>query len=375
MSAAPRTLLHVFSTFKVGGPQMRFARLANHYGADFRHRIVAMDGAVDAFELLDKGLDAEIIPTPPRAGGTLAQLRSFRRILGQVRPDVLVTQNWGTIEWAMANIDGHTPHLHMEDGFGPEEAGGQLPRRVWTRRLVLRRSTVMLPSSTLYRIASEIWKLPRQRLIQVPNGIDCARFARPADPVFAGALGIARDRPVIGTVAALRAEKNLLRLIEAFHLLPADIGAQLAIVGGGPQRPALEARVAELGLGDRVVFTGACAEPDRLLPSFSVFAMSSDTEQMPLSLLEAMAAGLPVAATDVGDVKEMAAAENAPFIVPLEAERLAEAIAGLLADPARAAAIGAANAVRARAEYDQSRMFATYRTLFDPVSLNRRAAA
>jgi glycosyltransferase involved in cell wall biosynthesis len=372
MSAAPKTLLHVFSTFKVGGPQMRFARLANHFGRDYRHRIIAMDGAVDAFDLLDKDLDAEIVPTPGRAGGTLAQVRAFRRILGQLRPDVLVTSNWGSIEWAMANLGGHTPHLHMEDGFGPEEAGGQLPRRVWTRRLVLRRSTVMLPSSTLYRIASEIWKLPRHRLVRVPNGIDCDRFSRAADPDFAASLGIARDRPVIGTVAALRAEKNLMRLIEAFHVLPAG-GAQLAIVGSGPQRSALEARVDELNLRDRVVFTGACATPERLLPSFTLFAMSSDTEQMPLSLLEAMAAGLPVAATDVGDVKEMASSENASFIVPLQQDRLAEAIAGLLADPGRAAAIGAANAARARAEYDQSRMFATYRTLFDPASLAGRA--
>ena len=90
----------------------------------------------------------------------LASVRSFRRALRRIRPDLLVTYNWGATEWALANALPLVRHVHIEDGFGPEEQAGQIARRVWLRRLFLRRATVMVPSRTLWRIATEIWRLP-----------------------------------------------------------------------------------------------------------------------------------------------------------------------------------------------------------------------
>ncbi|HEV2677317.1 MAG TPA: glycosyltransferase [Aliidongia sp.] len=365
MNRPVRTLLHVYPAFTVGGAQIRFSQLANHFGRDYRHVIVAMNGVTTAFAQLAPDLDASLLDVPILRGQTLANLKTFRRILREVRPDLLVTSNWGSIEWALANLDGKVPHLHMEDGFGPEEANRQLGRRMWTRRLALYRSTVLLPSKTLYSIARDVWRLPAGRMVYVPNGIDCDRFGVSTDIGFAAARGIRHDEPVIGTVAALRAEKNLLRLVEAFAQVVRQRPAQLVLVGDGPERAGLEARAAELGVADRVLFTGACPTPEKLLPAFSLFALSSDTEQMPLSVLEAMAAGRAVVSTDVGDVRRMLAGENDPFVVERDAGRLAEAMLTLLDAPERAAAIGAANARRAREAYDQKLMFAAYRTLFD----------
>ncbi|MBI5164917.1 MAG: glycosyltransferase [Magnetospirillum sp.] len=359
-----RTLLHVFPTFGVGGAQMRFARLANHFGRLYRHRVVSLDGSTACAAPHEPGLEDEVL-TPPRRRGTLASLPPIRRLLDALAPDLMVTSNWGAMAWVLANFDRRVPHLHLEDGFNPDEAGGQLARRVWTRRLALRRSTVVLPSRTLHAIARHVWKLPERRLLYLPNGIDVARFARPADPAFAAALGLGAGAPVIGTVAALRPEKNVRRLIDAFALVLRRRPARLAIVGDGSERPALEAQVRRLGLAEAVIFTGACATPERLLPAFAVFALSSDTEQMPLSLLEAMAAGRPVAATAVGDIAEMVAAENRAQVVAKTPEALADALLSLLADPAAAAAIGAANARRTAADFAQERMFTAYRRLFD----------
>lgn len=354
----PPRLLHVFSTFAVGGPQMRFAMLANHFGTRYRHMIFAMDGNTECRARLAPGLDVTFVDNPLQKGETLANLRRIRALLGALRPDLLVTSNWGTIEWAMANLFAGVAHLHMEDGFGPEERARQLRRRIWLRRLVLRRATVMLPSENLYRIATDIWRLPRRRLRYVPNGVDLARFAP-------GPRGMppweAHGAPVVGTVAALRAEKNLSRLIAACAALPAPIPL-LVIVGDGPARAALEAEAARRGV--RAHFTGAVAEPAALYRFFDVFALSSDTEQMPLSILEAMASGLAVAATDVGDVRTMLAPENAPYVVPLAADALAGAIARLLAEPAARAAIGAANRARAEQVFDQQAMFSAYDDLF-----------
>jgi len=360
-----RTLLHVFSTFNAGGPQIRFAQLANHFGSRYRHLIVAMDGATGAMERLKSGLDAAIVPVALHKGKTWHNVRSFRRALKDLRPDLLVTSNWGSIEWGMANIDHLVPHLHMEDGFGPEEADRQLPRRVWTRRLVLSRSLVVFPGLALMALARNGWKLPARACLYLPNGVDCARFGAPPGEELAAQYGIARDKPVIGTVGVLRAEKNLFRLLEAFAFVLQTRPAQLVIVGGGPLLEGLKEAAAARGLSADVVFTGASPVPERLLPLFSVFALSSDTEQMPLSILEAMAASRPIASTDVGDVRDMLAEENRPFLAPRDATCLSQSLLALLADPKKAEEIGRANRARAVSVYDQSRMFAAYRRLFD----------
>ncbi len=98
-------------------------------------------------------------------------------MLRDIGPDLLVTSNWGSIEWALARIGTGVPHLHLEDGFGPEERAHQLPRRVMARRLLLRQATVVLPSCLLWRVATETWRLPRSNIRLLPNGIDVARFA------------------------------------------------------------------------------------------------------------------------------------------------------------------------------------------------------
>lgn len=353
MPAEPPLLLSVFATFAVGGPQVRFAALANHFGPRFRHAIIAMDGARPAAERLDPGLAVAWPEVTIRKRDFLGNVRRFTALLRRLRPEALVTHNWGSIEWAPAARLVGVRHIHIEDGFGPEEQSRQLPRRVLTRRLLLRRAQVVVPSRTLEAIATGIWKLPRVRYI--PNGIDLARFALPPEP---------RAAPVIGTVAALRPEKNLGRLLHAFASLAASREVRLVIAGDGPSRPGLEALAGELGLAARVRFTGHVAEPARLYPGFDIVALSSDTEQMPMAVLEAMAAGLPVAATRVGDIADMLAPENAALLTPRDAGALAEALARLLDDAPLRARLGAANRARAEQFYDQDTMFAAYHALF-----------
>jgi glycosyltransferase involved in cell wall biosynthesis len=353
----PPLLLHAFSSFAVGGAQARFAAIVNRYPGAWRHAIVAMDGNLECRERLSPDLEVTFPTIDIRKGDTLGNVRRFRRVLRELRPHALVTGNWGSIEWAIANALPLVRHIHTEDGFGPDEHDRQLPRRVLTRRIVLRRATVVLPSRTLWRIATEIWRLPPGRLRYIPNGIDLARFATQAVTD--------REVPVIGCVAALRAEKNLGRLIRAFRLVTDQIPGRLVIVGDGPERGALEVLTGSLGLGERVQFTGHVPEPQRLYAGFDIFALTSNTEQMPMTILEAMAAALPVAATDVGDIKAMLATENHDFIVPLDDTALAGALVSLLRQPALRRAIGATNRARAERDYDQETMFRAWRALFD----------
>jgi glycosyltransferase involved in cell wall biosynthesis len=353
----PLLVLHVFPTFAVGGAQVRFAALANRFGRTYRHLVVSLDGSLECRAKLASGLDVAFPEAGLVKGDLVGNIRRIRRFLRQHRPDVMVTSNWGAIEWALANLVPMVRHIHTEDGFGPEERTRQLPRRVMMRRLALRRSCVVLPSRTLLRIATDVWRLDPARLRYIANGVDLRIPAAPADPGWPG------DGPVIGIVAALRPEKNVGRLLRAFSLTAPP--ARLVIVGDGGERAMLEGLAQELGIAGRTHFTGHLADPRPFYAAFDVFALSSDTEQMPLSVLEAMAAGRPVAATDVGDVRGMLSSENAPFISALEDKALADALRALLADSALRNRVGTANQEHAAHYYDQETMFDAYAALLD----------
>jgi glycosyltransferase involved in cell wall biosynthesis len=359
-SQKQRTLLHAFSTFRVGGPQIRFCALANRFGARYQHVLFAMDGRYDCHERIEGGLDVAIADVLAKKSDTLGNRRRFRSYLQAHPPDLLITYNWGSVEWPMANWPRLVPHVHIEDGFGPEEADRQLLRRVWTRRLLLSNSVVVVPSRTLESIALHIWKLSPGRVRYIPNGVDCERFAAP---------GIAPIRwsgtsPVLGTVAALRPEKNLHRLLNAFKLVRERTACRLLIAGEGVERASLEAHAHAIGVAEDVMFTGHAHEPERIYASLDVFALSSDTEQMPTTIIEAMAAGLPVAAVDVGDVSQMVSAENRPFIAERNETSLANAICNLLENQHLRDRVGAANRTVAQTRFDEQTMAAAYAELF-----------
>lgn len=356
----PRRLLHVFSSFAVGGSQVRFCRLIDRFAADdtldhVHHDVVAMDGDLACRNRLPPDAPVGFPQIALTKGDTLRTVVRLRAALRRYRPDVLVTYNWGAIEWAMANALVRCRHIHVEDGFGPEERDQQIARRVWTRRLFLRRSTVVLPSLTLTRIANAIWRLPGHAIVYVPNGVDLA--------LFTNSSGRNQERLVIGSVGALRPEKNVGRLLDAFAALP-PMAAGLVIAGDGPERTKLERRAAELGIADRVRFLGHVARPAEVYRELDIVAVPSDTEQMPLTVLEAMASGLPLVATDVGDIRAMVAPANHPYVVERNAGSMAAALATLARDPDARRRVGQANLERVKAEYDEAVMVRRWSSLF-----------
>ena len=355
----PPLLLHVFPSFAVGGAQVRFTALANRFGRRWRHLVVALDGDMACAQRLSPEVSHRLIAAPP--GGIAAAWRLLR----QWRPSLLLTNNWGSFDWAIAarGVPG-LAHLHAEDGFGSEESAGQLRRRVLARRFLLRRSVTVLPSTTLLRMAREVWRLPAGGLRLVPNGVDLQRFRPgPADALPPG------EGPWLGTAAALRPEKNVGRLLRAAALLRGQgVAFRLAIMGDGPERPALETLARDLGLTDCTHFLGHVADPAATCRGLDVFALSSDTEQMPFAVLEAMASGLAVASTDVGDVAAMLSAENRPHLAALDDRALADALGPLLRDAALRVSIGRANRARAEQVFDQEAMFQAHASLIDGFS-------
>ncbi len=366
--AAQRHLLHIFPSFAHGGVPIRISSIINHFGDRYRHTVLSLDGPIDCRSRIAPGLPVAVEAYQGPSAGLLGRLRAIRRTIKSQAPDLLLTFNWGAVEWALANrFSPLCRHVHLESGFGVEEADRQIPRRVYFRRIALARaSQLIVPSSTLVRIATEVWKLPHSKVLQIPNGVDCVAFGQAPVPGIPSGFEKRPGELVVGTVAPLRAEKNIAALIRVFARLPSDLPVRLLLAGDGNQRSELEKLAAGLGVSERVVFTGHCEEIDKMLGWIDIFAMTSDTEQMPNSILQAMAAGRAIASFDVGDVKAMLPEESRCYVTPrADEDAFQSVLETLLRRPELRAASGTRNRAQAEEVYAAERMFAAYEKVFD----------
>ena len=362
-------LCHVFPAFATGGPEVRTALLIDASADEFRHTVVSLNGILSGRGRVLRGEAVRFLEAP-RDGGQVGNALALGRLLKELKPDLVLTYGWGgTDAVAAARLAGFRRLVHTEDGFLPDEALGQKPKRVLVRRLFFRLPLrVVVPSRNLLRIATKIWWLPRRRVRYVPNGVDVGRFApRPPEVVAAARkrLGCSPEEIVIGTVGHLREEKNQERLLRAFAAVAARRPARLLLIGDGPLREPLGKRAQELGVADRVVFPGVVSDTWEYYPAMDVFALSSDTEQMPIAVLEAMGTGRPVVSTDVGDVKDMVSAEGRRRVTPRGDDvAYTKALDELADDPGERALLGRANRAKCLAEYDVRTMVGAYLGLY-----------
>lgn len=362
--------LHLHSSFHAGGKELRTAQLINAFGKGVAHTIVsAQPDALDAARAIAPGIAVDYPRDFPLLNGTPLPARLRRIAQAMTGHDLVLTYNWGAMDAAMAHavfsrFMGLPPLVHHEDGFNEDEAGGLKPARNWYRRLGLARSSALIvPSRRLEAIAQQAWLQPRDRVHRIANGIDTAAYlAKPR----ADALPRLIKRPGelwLGTLAGLRAVKNLPGLVRAFAALPEPW--HLVIVGDGPEREAISAEALRLGLSHRVHLPGFVADPAKAMGLFDLFALASHSEQFPISVVEAMAAGLAVAAPAVGDVAVMVGETNRSLIVPAGDEAaLAASLERLAQDPALCTRIGEENRALAQARYDSSTMIAAYRAVY-----------
>ena len=168
---------------------------------------------------------------------------------------------------------------------------------------------------------------------------------------------------VIGTLAGLREVKSLPTLVHAVGGLGKK--AKLVIVGEGPEREAILKAATAMGLGDRLILPGFLPEPHKYIGLFDIFALSSLSEQFPIAVVEAMAAGLPVAATPVGDIAAMVAEQNRPYLArACDPVRLRDSLTYFVENPGWRLGVGAANRAKAQAEFDEDAMIASYAALY-----------
>lgn len=362
----PPHILHVHGSFTLGGKEARAVRLMNIWGDKARHSIASADPqAMSARDAIDPSVRVDYPDGPSFAGKPgLARYRVITAFLKQF--DLVLTYNWGSMDAVMAHrlagaSAGLPPLIHHEDGFNADETNGLKTKRNLFRRLALHRAHAMVvPSVRLEGIARSVWKQPAERLHLIRNGIDVDRYGD--TPALDAIPGLVRSpgKLLVGTLAGLRAVKNIPRLVRAVAAHKDRL--QLVVVGEGPEREAILAEAAAHGLED-IHMAGFMDRPWRFVGLFDIFALSSDSEQFPISLVEAMAAGVPAASMDVGDVANMVAPENRPFVVEDE-QALADALGVLAGDADLRARLGMANRQRATRDYTEADMVNAYAQLY-----------
>jgi glycosyltransferase involved in cell wall biosynthesis len=246
----------------------------------------------------------------------------------------------------------------------------------WSDRLVLRsydRIVALARTHADYLVERE--KLPRDRICVINNGVDTSRF-RPAESeaerlAAREALGIVRGSFVVTAVAALRPEKNhSMLLASASRMLERRRDFVVLIVGEGPEEAKLRAMTRDRALEEHVRFMGRTNDVSTLLRAAdaSVLCSHGIVETFPLAVLEAMASGLPVVATDVGALREMLADGREGFIVPRgDVEALTATLLMLAEQPEDARRVGRSARERIVRDFSEERMLRGYADLFRDV--------
>jgi glycosyltransferase involved in cell wall biosynthesis len=246
------------------------------------------------------------------------------------------------------------------------------------RRLVLRHADAVVAVAEGHAdYVARADGLPRSRVTVIHNGADPARSASPLSRAEARArLDLGASAPVAVQVAALRPDKAHEVMLTAFAQVRQRLPqAVLLLAGDGPCRAGLETLAARLGLGDGCRFLGLRRDVGDILAAADLLALSSDPRQETLSVavIEAMFAGLPVVATDVGSLAEIVIpGRTGRLVPPRRPELLAEALAELLADPGTCRRLGRAGRELALSRYDLRIMVAAFETLLGDLARTRR---
>lgn len=359
LSSRPIHVVHVVSALNIGGLEKVVYDLVRVTDRErVKARVVCL-GEIGALRQDFAELDIPVEALNLAGRRPWFSITPVARRFRELRPDVVHTHNPTPhlVGAAAARLAGCPVVVHTK--HGRNYPGDR--RKVFVNRCLSWLTDRIVPvSEDAAGVALEIEGIRRDKIEVIWNGIDTQRFAPAPRPP--------RDRTLRGVhVARLMQEsKDQETLFHAVRrVADQEPGFVLDIVGDGPDRGRLEQLCAELRLSDHLRFHGFQSDVQPFLRDADFFVLSSVTEGLSLTLLEAMASGLPVVATDVGGNPEAVRHDETGLIVPSRsAERLTGAMLQLLRNPARARQMGAAGRRRVEEHFDLRRAAARYEELY-----------
>jgi len=369
-------VLFLIGSLGVGGAERFLKSLVLHAAPrGFEAKVVCIaELGLWGEELRSLGID--VVCLNKRQGLDLAILPRLVRVMRAERPQVVNTHLWTADFWGrLAALFAGVPFVAVTEQS--IDLWKRWYHKLLDRLLFLGTDLVICVSEEVRSFYARDFGVPAGKLRVIPNAIDLQPFE-----AARGATGLreelgAGDDFIFICVARLDPAKAHAALIDAARLLVERgcRGFRLALVGDGPLRDELRARSAKGGLTPWVRFLGLRADIPALLSQAQAFVLSSVYEGLPLSILEAMAARLPVIATRVGGTPEIVRPDQNGWLVPPgDAEALAEAMAAVMADPERARRFGGAGRQLVESEYAMERIADRTFALFREGTMNRNGA-
>jgi sugar transferase (PEP-CTERM/EpsH1 system associated) len=380
-------IVHVIFRLDVGGLENGLANLINRIPASrYRHAVVSLTD-FSAFRERIRRDDVPVYALHKPAGNSPATLLRLWRLFRRLRPDIVHSRNLGALDAAMAAAFSGVPvRIHGEHGRDIDDLDGTNARRRLVRRLYqpfVHRYIAL--SKDLEAYLQDRIGVPPSRIAQIYNGVDTEQFhpaAQRRDPLpeagFAGA-----EHFVIGSVGRMQDVKDPLMLARAFASLVRTMpGAaqrlRLAMVGDGPLREAVQRTLAEAGVAQYAWLPGERRDIARLMRTFDLFVLPSLAEGISNTILEAMATGLPVAATAVGGNPELIQSGSTGTLVPRgDVEGMARAMRAYAEDAELCRRHGGEARRTAERRFGMDAMTSAYLSVYDRAleATRRRAAA
>jgi glycosyltransferase involved in cell wall biosynthesis len=362
----PLNLMFAITSMPVGGAETLLASLVNSFD---RKRIAPQICCLKERGILGEELSRQI-PVHcnlTRGKFDIAVLWRLQKLFRTERVDAVITVGagdkmfWGRLAARLANVPVILSALHST---GWPDGVGRLNR--WLTPLT---DGFIAVARSHGEFLVEHENFPREKVFVIRNGIDTQRFAfsQKARDEWRSRLKLAKETPAVGIVAALRPEKNHRLFLDAARKTADAIpNAVFLIAGDGGLRQELEAYATKLGLVSQVHFVGNVSDTPGFLSALDLFALTSDNEASPVSIVEAMSCQRPVVATRVGSVPELVKDGETGFLTPTkDATAISRAWLAILGDPQLQANMGNSGRVFALNNASQSEMTGGYTRLLE----------
>jgi len=376
MSRDPRPLvIHVMNRFDTGGLENGVVNLINHMPADaFRHAVLALTEVTD-FKQRVKRADVEFIALQKPPGQGFWQFPKLYRLFRQLRPAIVHSRNLAALEVQLPAWAAGVPvRIHGEHGrdVGDLDGSNKTYQRVRRFYKPFVHHYVAL-SRDLESYLKDAIAVPADLITQAYNGVDTERF-RPSRERVAPIAGCPFDPKVhwiVGTVGRMAEVKDQTLLAQAFIEVQRREPAlrdrlRLVMIGDGPLRARAQALLEEAGVADLAWLPGERSDVPDVMRGLHLFVLPSLAEGISNTILEAMASGLAVLATDVGGNADLLAAGETGLLVPAgQIPPMAQALASLAQAPGRVEAMGRAGRTRVEQNFSMAAMMRNYQGVYE----------